>query len=538
MGLDGMAELTLGGPRAVSVTGVNTFTIPDDARTYASFVSGYCRELPRRRTLAHRSLAEELQQPTFSSDDGPTAAITLHSAFCALDAHEVRATARLVAVMTLTLGAQAAHASQAQSARPAAPQCQDASNVFQTLLRAPRADVCPVAAVVGAFAAAEALKAGSGIYLPLNQWLYIDLAEAAAREPASPEAQTTDIHAAVFGKETLAALAALRVLVAGAGGIAGEALKNMALLGVGRAAFGGSITVADDETVTMSNLSRGVLLRSTDIGRSKAEAVSERAAAIALRPSVHHISARITGDGNCAPLSDDALAQFGVLAAAVNSVSSRLALDERCVRVRLPWVDAGTDGPLAYVQPVVPFASVPWSAGARDRPSREAPSCVLRNFPYLPWHTVDWAKGQFDALFCAMPSEVNAYLGKRDYLDSLNKKPAVTRLHALRALGESLVHHRPLSLQACIAWARAAFDELFFNGPRALLTAFPPDATAPDGSAFWYASQAHCAACLDLTSRAGTGASAPPPRWSFLRTTSCTLAFWSRLPTCTPGCTV
>ena len=492
--LDGMAELTLGGPRAVAVTGVNTFTIPDDARSYSSFGSGYCRELPRRRTLVHQSLAKELQQPTFSSDDGPTAASAIHSAFCALDAHEVRATSRLAAEPALTVGT---HASQAPSSRPAAPQCQEAAAVFQTLLRAPRSDVCPVAAVVGAFAAAEALKAGSGIYLPLSQWLYIDLGEAAAHEPAhEPGNQTADAHAALFGEESLAALAAMRVLVAGAGGIAGEALKNMALLGVGRAAFGGSITVADDQSVTVSNLSRGVLLRATDIGRSKAEAISERAAAIALRPNVHHISARITSDGNSAPLSDDALAQFGVLAAAVNSVSSRLALDERCVRVRLPWVDAGTDGPLAYVQPVVPFASAPWSAGARDRPAREAPSCVLRNFPYLPWHTVDWARAQFDSLFCAMPSEVNAYLGKRDYLDSLNKKPAATRLHALRALGESLVHHRPLSLQACIAWARSSFDELFLNGPGALLTAFPPGATAPDGSPFWYASHASCVACL------------------------------------------
>ena len=368
--------------------------------------------------------------------------------------------------------------------------CQESSELFKTLARAPRSDVCPVAAVIGAFAAAEALKAGSGVHLPLQQWLHIDLSEAAAPEAVERGADATDTHAAVYGTEQLAALAALRVLVAGAGGIAGETLKNLALLGVGRAAFGGGITVADDQAVTASNLSRGVLLRATDIGRSKAEAVSERAAALGLRPSVHHLLARVTGDGACTLLSDEALAQFGVLASAVNSFSSRLVLDERCVRARLPWVDAGVDGPLAHVQPVVPFASVPWSAGARDRPAREAPSCVLRNFPYMPWHTVDWARGQFDALFCAMPSEVNAYLGKRDYLDSLSKKPASTRLHALRALEKSLVHHRPLSLQACITWARAAFDERFFNGPHALLTAFPPGATAPDGSAFWCASQA------------------------------------------------
>jgi ubiquitin-activating enzyme E1 len=347
---------------------------------------------------------------------------------------------------------------------------------------------------VGAFASAEALKAATGVFTPLQQWLYLDVSDAAQNDEASasaPDAAAVDdrtvVHAAAFGPAALNALAALRLLLVGAGGVGGEALKNFALLGVGKAAAGGSITVADDATVTAANLSRGVLLRATDIGRSKAEAVSARAAALALRPTVQHMMARVTSDGLSGALTDDALAQFGVVAAAVNSFSSRLALDERCVRARVAWVDAGVDGPLAHVQPVAPFASVPWSAGARDASVREAPSCVLRNFPFLPWHTVDWARAQFDALYHAAPAEVNAYLSKRDYLEVLAKKPATTRLHALRALGESLVHHRPVSLQACVAWARATFDELFYAAPRALLTAFPPGAAAPDGAPFWCA---------------------------------------------------
>ena len=103
VGLDGMDELALGGPRTVSVTGANTFIIPDDARTYGSFGSGYCRELPRRRTVAFRSLAEELQQPTLSPVDG-AAASELHAVFCALDAHEVRTATRRSRLARLTVG--------------------------------------------------------------------------------------------------------------------------------------------------------------------------------------------------------------------------------------------------------------------------------------------------------------------------------------------------------------------------------------------------------------------------------------------------
>jgi hypothetical protein len=96
-GVDGMEELLLGGPRAITVTGTNSFLIPDDARSYGAFGGGYCRELPRRRNTAFRPLASELQQPTLACaacDDAPPesalAQALLHDAFRALDAFEVR----------------------------------------------------------------------------------------------------------------------------------------------------------------------------------------------------------------------------------------------------------------------------------------------------------------------------------------------------------------------------------------------------------------------------------------------------------------
>jgi ubiquitin-activating enzyme E1 len=573
VGVDGMEELRAGGARAVTVTGAHTFLIPDDARGYGAFGGGYCRELPRKRSASFRSLREELQEPTLAHAcsgggwaDEPLAPEHMHAAFRALDAFEVSAAWRC---QTATVCATNAHAaSLAQATQGAAASASGAAvdlassmnlpaaaaKLFQRLTQAPAADVCPVAAVLGALASAEALKAASGVFMPLQQWLFVDLSDAAphgaqqAAEDAAAGAGAshTTPHVAAFGAAALDTLASLRLLLVGAGGIGGEALKNFALLGVGRAASGGSITVADDDVVAPANLSRGVLLRATDVGRAKAEAIAERAAALALQPSVQHVLARITSEGTSGLLSDDALSQFGVVAAAVNSFASRLALDERCVRARLAWVDAGVEGPLAHVHPVVPFASVPWSAGARDPPGREAPSCVLRNFPYLPWHTVDWARAQFDALYQAMPAEVNAYLSKRDYLEALAKKPATARLHALRALGESLVHHRPVSLQACVAWARAQFDELFRAAPQALLAAFPPGATAPDGAPFWCARAAGCrclagcvAACT-LTQRvrvAGTAPSARRRHCSFRSTTSCTSASWRPLPTCMHRCT-
>jgi adenylyltransferase/sulfurtransferase len=64
-------------------------------------------------------------------------------------------------------------------------------------------------------------------------------------------------------------LRSARVLVAGAGALGNELLKNLALLGVGR------LVVFDFDRVERSNLSRCVLFGEADVGRPKAKAAAE-----------------------------------------------------------------------------------------------------------------------------------------------------------------------------------------------------------------------------------------------------------------------
>src|SRR6185436_1639963 len=66
-------------------------------------------------------------------------------------------------------------------------------------------------------------------------------------------------------------LAAARVLVAGAGAIGNEVIKLLALLGVG------NILIVDFDHIEISNLTRSMLFRDADIGKSKALVAAERA---------------------------------------------------------------------------------------------------------------------------------------------------------------------------------------------------------------------------------------------------------------------
>jgi len=72
-----------------------------------------------------------------------------------------------------------------------------------------------------------------------------------------------------WGPRGAARLKAASVLVAGAGGLGSSALIHLAGAGVGR------ITVADPDTVELSNLPRQILYLSSDLGRPKADAAEE-----------------------------------------------------------------------------------------------------------------------------------------------------------------------------------------------------------------------------------------------------------------------
>src|ERR1700678_4309127 len=64
-------------------------------------------------------------------------------------------------------------------------------------------------------------------------------------------------------------LAAATAVVVGVGALGNEVAKNLALAGLGR------LILCDFDRVDETNLSRGVLFRSTDVGRMKVDVVAE-----------------------------------------------------------------------------------------------------------------------------------------------------------------------------------------------------------------------------------------------------------------------
>jgi molybdopterin-synthase adenylyltransferase len=125
-------------------------------------------------------------------------------------------------------------------------------------------------------------------------------------------------------------LAAARVLVVGAGALGNEVVKNLALLGIG------TTYLIDLDEVEPSNLSRSVLFRTSDGGRSKAEVAAERA--IEINPEITVIP--IHGD----VITDVGLGLFrdvDVVIGCLDNREARLWVNRQCWKAQTPWVDSG-----------------------------------------------------------------------------------------------------------------------------------------------------------------------------------------------------
>ena len=125
-------------------------------------------------------------------------------------------------------------------------------------------------------------------------------------------------------------LRAAKVMVVGAGAIGNEVLKNLALLGIGH------VWAIDLDEIEDSNLTRSILFRQSDCGRSKAIAAAE-----AVR--------NINPDVKITPIHGNVITDVGlglfreadVVIGCLDNREARLWVNRSCWKVGTPWIDGG-----------------------------------------------------------------------------------------------------------------------------------------------------------------------------------------------------
>lgn len=124
-----------------------------------------------------------------------------------------------------------------------------------------------------------------------------------------------------------AKLKAARVLIIGAGGLGAPLLQYLAAAGVG------TLTVIDDDAVSLSNLQRQVIHTTADIGRPKVESASEAIAALNPHVQVAALNQRIDASNAL-----DLIAAHDVVADGSDNFRTRYLVSDACYLARRPLV--------------------------------------------------------------------------------------------------------------------------------------------------------------------------------------------------------
>ena len=381
-----------------------------------------------------------------------------------------------------------------------------ARNLVLKLAMGARGQLSPMCAAMGGIVGQEVLKACSGKFMPLKQWLYLDSVECLPdgnawplpAEEYMPAGTRYDGQIAVFGRTFQNKVRNQSLFLVGAGAIGCEMLKNWAMMGVATgtesdsaskssssASATGSapmISITDMDTIEKSNLNRQFLFRPSDVGQAKSTTAARAATTMNPAVRVRAYEDRVGADTEDT-FNDEFFDSLDGVITALDNREARLYVDQRCMYYRKPMIDSGTLGTKGNTQVVLPYESENWGA-SRDAPDVSIPICTLKNFPYQIEHTIQWARDFFEGTFAQTAMDANQYLTNPDFLAQLDSQQN-TKIDTLNRLKDSLLDNLPKSFEECIQWARLRFEELFLATPSQLLHNFPKDQKTASGQPFW-----------------------------------------------------
>uniref|UniRef100_A0A7N8WP98 E1 ubiquitin-activating enzyme n=1 Tax=Mastacembelus armatus TaxID=205130 RepID=A0A7N8WP98_9TELE len=346
-------------------------------------------------------------------------------------------------------------------------------------------DLAPINAYIGGLAAQEVMKACTGKFMPVMQWLYYDALECLAEEDGvilteeecAPRNCRYDGQIAVFGTKLQDILGKQRYFLVGAGAIGCELLKNFAMIGL--ACGEGEVIVTDMDTIERSNLNRQFLFRPSDVTKMKSDTAA--AAVKQMNPSI-----RITGHQNrvgpdTERIYDDDF--FESLDGVANALDNKITF-----RILMFLNDAfsGTLGTKGNVQVVIPFLTESYSS-SQDPPEKSIPICTLKNFPNAIEHTfLRDCSNSHQRMLCSI---------SRELMTLTPPKP----VEVLEAVYKSIVTDCPRSWADCVTWARNHWQCQYSNNIRQLLHNFPPDQVHTDSGAPFWSGPKRCPHPLDFS---------------------------------------
>lgn len=486
--IQGMTELNGCEPRKIKVLGPYTFSIGDTSGYSAYVRGGNVTQVKKPKEVKFKSIKNAMDAPEFlltdfAKFDRPG---QLHIAFQAISEYvkvkgelpKSRCKADADAFLAIAKDINSKSAAKVD-------------DLDETLMRefayTARGDICPLAAVIGGIAAQEVMKACSGKFSPILQYLYFDAMECLPEENVLTEEQCKPLNSrydgqvAVFGIDFQKKIGKQRNFLVGAGAIGCEMLKNWAMMGL--ACDGGKAIVTDMDIIEKSNLNRQFLFRPWDVQKPKSSTAANAAKEMNPAFNIESQENRVGGDTENI-YTDEFFEALDCVTNALDNVDARMYMDRRCVYYCKPLLESGTLGTKGNVQVVLPHMTESYSS-SQDPPEKSIPICTLKNFPNAIEHTLQWARDQFEGLFTQPVESALQYLTDPKFVERTMKLQGTQPQETLETVKKVLTTEKPKDFQDCVAFARHLFQENYNNSIRQLLFNFPPDQVTSSGAPFW-----------------------------------------------------
>jgi len=158
-----------------------------------------------------------------------------------------------------------------------------------------------------------------------------------------------------------------KIAVVGAGGLGGPTLYYLCAAGIG------TLHIVDEDVVSVTNLNRQILFTEADLGKPKAECARARLSALDSTLELIPHSIRLDED-NVLPL----FSTVDLVVDCVDNAKTRYMVNQACVKLELPLIEAGIFGMDGYIFPIVPHQTACFAcAHPRTQAMSKGPIPVL-----------------------------------------------------------------------------------------------------------------------------------------------------------------
>ena len=348
-----------------------------------------------------------------------------------------------------------------------------------------------VTSFLGGVIAQEIIKT-TGKYIPINQWQIFNFFEYLPNDDLRNIDKNIAINryteqTAIFGEKIINKLQNKKILLAGAGAVGCEMLKNLALFGVGSKKDTPYITVVDFDRVELSNLNRQFLFLKNSIGKFKVEAAASSVENMNKEVKILAIPEKFCREKDKL-FNNKFFQEKDIFLISIDTFSGKEYLDRKSIMHNKPIILGAILGPQAKSETYIPFKTASYgdlSLKIDDTHIENVtPSCTIRYFPKRIEDCIDWARSYFNDLFIEPIIKLKKLIKEKNYFECLKngsneeKNNILTLIKFLKLINKNNIESL---LENCIK----IFLENYTLWEKKVLKQYPLDKKNEDGSDFW-----------------------------------------------------